>query len=409
MRQQKNLIMSVILTVVLLTVCIVEYVVGFKLLAKKINGDNDFYSAYASDYGKSHVTIEEIYLYDEAPVPVENGDVLSIPDFDIKIKVNGEITDRSYMSYGYATYANAEDKTPTRLSFNRVTNKLDEWNTAYNAYMNGHPEALLLCYGVRVEDSDNVYYQQSTQDGRSAVVYNQQNGTYYEFIQQDDAFVVVSSTQPFGLTKETATSQFGDPAKNPMYAHSYSNYEVLAAANTRREQLEKDEEDDDNPYTPGGVVGTAATYTSTADNNRRRQLASYANYKWDKSGASEQTTMIVDLVSSEARSSEWVLTATEYGYKTAGLSIYGMSGSRNATKMSISGTIANTVTAERPYVIVVKFLNEQKELLALQVIDNRGNPLGASGTSGAVQQFSASITSDDCDIQNITSIMFEAY
>lgn len=403
--------LSVLTTLLLCVIIFFEFKIGFDMIAKKQLADADIIISSAEKYGKSHVTIDEIYEYEEIEYPVDNGDVVSITDYNIHVRVNGTVTDDSYADYGHITYASAnQGNVPQKLNIEVRTTNTEEWRNAILDYFEGNETAILDYSGIAYKVDNCKFYQESAKTGRIASLFNGGTSLYYMFYDATDSIVILSSTEPFAVTTDKVTVHYGNPKANPMTYHTYSNYEVLAAANTRRELLDGDkDEDSKSPYQTDKVTGTSETYTSTSDNNKRRQMVSYNSYKWNKDGTSDNTTLTLDISSAAAIASQWVLTAETYNYENAGLKLYGLGGSRSNSELIISGTISNSIDAERPYVIVLKYLNQNNELLGITVLDYRAAPLGSVTSTKAAATFSAITKSVDMDIASVYAVQFEIH
>ena len=405
----KSNILGGLLSVVLLVVIFFEFKIGFDMLySHQISRVSDFIGV-AYNQAHASVSIDEVSVYEEIPAVAEDGDVLEINGYDARVKINGTLTDESMSTYGKYTYSSAADSQPLTLAVENKKTSGTEFVEALQSFWHGDPEALLNACSIAHDMGDVIYYQDSFVDGNVPVIYVGVSGLYYMFVESSDGYLLISSQEPFELTNDKVTVHFGDPSANPMLSHTYSDYETLAAENTIRNLLEGGDSETvvDNPYTSGSPTGSSDTYTSESDDNIRKQMAALANYEFDKDGTSDETTYKVDITSDEAKKSMWELTSTSYSYERAGLKLSMLSGKRSASEFTISGNINNTLDAERPYVIVIKYLDSNSGLLGLSVIDNREKPLEASGVS----TFTATVTPtrNNIDIQKITSVMFEVY
>ena len=84
-----------------------------------------------------------------------------------------------------------------------------------------------------------------------------------------------------------------------------------------------------------------------------------------------------------------------------------MSARRDSTKFSLTCNINNNVDAERPYVVIVKYIDKDNKLLGVKVVDKRTTPLSSKG----VDTISVDINNidDGCAIEQITAIQFDIY
>lgn len=406
----KNTILGILLAITLTAVTNAEFIIGFKVLYNKQIDDVSSLIDIASRHGQASVSIDEISVYSEVPEIDKDGDVIGLKDYNIKVKIHGVVTDDSMSSYGKYSYCNAEDASSCVFAYEHKAVGYKDFLSALNSYWHGEPEEILDVCSIAHAGSDVEYYQNSAASGSVPVVYIDSVNLYYMFVDcADDSYMILSAPDPYVLSDEKITVHFGDPSTSPMLSHTYSDYETLAAENTIRSLLDGADEDTDvdNPYTSNGISGASVNYTSEAANAVRNQLVSLSNYTFDKDGKSTETSYKVDISSDTAKESEWVLTETEYDYTNNDLRISTLSGKRTENEFSISGNINNMLDTERPYVVIVKYLDSNGGLLGLSVIDKRATPLAPSDAS----TFSVIITPvrNNIDIRKITSVMFEAY
>ena len=402
-----NTILGILLSIVLTFVTYFEFKIGFDMLGKKQQETANSIIEYASNFGKNSASVEELYVYEEAPLPAEDGEVFEIDGYKLKVKLNGKITGEGFDYYGNLAYSSATNSLANSVNLYKSKENVTEFKKAYNDYWRGSYSNLLEFMGAAYVEDNITFYQQTYKDGNIPIVYNAGNTLYYMFIDTEDSIIVLSAPEPIAVTDEKVTVHYGDPQANPMLSHTYSDYETLAAENTIRELQEKEQEEKENPYTSGDVVGTSATYTSTSDNNKRKQLASYANYVWDEEGKCSETQLSIDLTSDKAIKSQWKISNSAYSYDDSGLIISTLHVTRSASSFTIKGNVTNKIDAERPYVVVLKFLNSESKLLAVRVVDNRTKPLTPLGTGS----FEVSLDSekDKIDTSNITIMQFEVY
>lgn len=399
---------EVITTIVLVLIIIITTICGFNMLSSKKQERDSAAIQAAKDKGKASVTIDKLNVFDEVPMEVEDGDTFKIYGTDVKIKVSGKLTDSSMESYGYYNYSSADGNYSEQFNYELRKNNISQFHNALAGYWRDDPSVLLDFYGIVYEDMDIEYYQQTYKDGNIPIIYHVTNDIWYMFIDCDDYFIVANAHEPFIISDEKVSVHYGDPNADPMYSHTYSQYESLAAENTRNELLDNDDGySSDNPYQSDDVIGTADTYTSTSDNAIRKQMVSYANYTWDANGQSTETSLRIDFTSEEAKKSEWKLTSTTYSYEYAALKVSMLSGKRDSTTFNVTGNINNTLDTERPFVIVVKFISSEGNLLGIKVLDNRQSPIKPNG----VTTFSVTLNTakDKVEIDKIAAVQFEVY
>lgn len=409
MNKTMKLLLGVLLSIVLLLVIIFEVKFGFKLLHDYHMSSADMAMSLAETDAKNKVTIKELVTYEEVPAVPADGDVIQLSGYDVKIKLNGKMTDDSMALSGKYTYSSAEDSRPLLFTMECKTHNVEEFKEALNAYWEGDSEQILKACNI-VNDSGTItYYQNSFINGDVPVVHLGGNGLYYMFLLCDDsAYLILTAPEPFSLTNEKVTVHFGNPAEAPMTEHTYSDYETLATKNTLYEIVSGGESESTgfiNPY--DSSIQSNSTYTADVDNQIRKQMVSLANYKYNSDGTSDEIGYVVDIKSEEALKSQWVLTSTQYSYSCAGLRLSMLSGRRSAEEFVVGGNINNLIDAQRPYVIVIKYLDSSNGLLGISVIDNRESPLAANG----VATFSQSINPvrDSIDVKRIASVMFEVH
>lgn len=393
-------------------VFIMELRIGFNIFERKILNDTDKLTTISKNAGSASVSIDQPYSYPEIEGVDPEGDVIKLSDIDLKVKLNGTYTDSSRESFGVYKYAQAGTNQSMTLTVEHRKENFEELKSAYTDYIYGDTSVLPQVAGIVLEQTAAQFYQQSYREFTVPIIYSEGTLTYTAFVPLEDEFIVLSAKDPFYISTDKVSVHYGDPAQDPMRSHTYSDYEELASINQIRVLLEnkvKDEEgaldDLENPYKGNGVVGTADTYTSRADNTTRAQLVSYGDYKWEENGTAAGTSMMIDTTSVRAKQSEWKLTETVYSYSYVGLQLLNLTGQRTSSMLTISGNIMNELDTERPYVIVVEFIGESDNLLGLSVIDCREKPLLAS----AHAEFSTSVTATDVKIGDVVAVQFDIY
>lgn len=404
-------ILSILLSIGLCVLIFFEFKFGFDTLHKRIQQENTVFISASADEGKSRVTIDTTMVYTEIPTVEDDCDVLFYEPLNLRIKVRGALTNTTAevtsLINNEFTYSHKETSVPSAIFISSYNSNVAEAKIALDNYFHDDPAMLLEMLGTPYMEENLTLYQQTYRDGNIPFIYNDSTGTYYAFIIYDKEYAIVNSSEYFNITNEKPTVHYGDPSANPQLSHTYSDYETLATENTLNQLKGKDSESSEkNPYVSEGVAGTAETYTSSTDNSKRKQMTLYANYVWKEDGTSDETSLKVDLTSDEAMKSEWKLTSTQYAYTTAGLKISSLVANKNADTFTIEGNINNMLDAERPYVLIIKFLSEDRKLVALRVIDKRTEPINSKD----VTTFSSALKAEDkVDVSAITSIQFEIY
>lgn len=402
---------QIVLMIILVIVIILEIRGGFKMLYNREMEAVQVFNGIASSAGKARVSIDTVKTYEEIPFTYDQGDIISVKVGDnidpIKIQVSGELTDNSYSDYGYYYYSDPDKVSATITVMTDDLN--EEVKKAVHDFWYGNTTDMYKTMtkgGVTSNALD--YYQCSFVTGNAPVMYDENAKLYYMLVVSDTKYSVLQAPNPFRLSDEKVTVHFGDPSIDAPLEHTYSDYETLAAENTIRELLEGDSDDEnavvDNPYKTDETAG-AGDYTSDTDDKRRSQMVKLGEYNWDPNGMSTETTMTVDITSQEALQSQWLLTATTYTYENAGIKISGLTANRSASAFKISGNVNNTLSTERPYVMVLKFIDAQGKLVGIKVLDYRTEKLAPEG----VAAFSATIPASDMSIASIASVMFDIY
>lgn len=405
-------VLGIITTIALSVVIILEFRIGFNMVkTRQFSEVNEFINT-ATKVGRDSVSVSSVTVYDEVPDVAVEGSVVKLKGFDVKLKLNGELSDETDEEMGSYVYMSADTNEMKTLSVMKIESGVTDCRNAVKHFWYGNAEELGQVAFDGTAPNDVQYYQCTYRGGNIPVVYSETEGVYNMIIPGENEFyLLISAPEQFVVTYEKVTSQFGDPNASPQNFHTYSKYEEWASSAKLLELKEQEEngkeKDKETPYKTSDVPGTSATYTSKADDSLREQMSTIGEFSWKKDGTSSDTELSVDITSEDAKKSKWTLTETTYSYENSGLKIYALSGSRSAEVFTIEGTIQNMLNSERPYIIIVKYLDTNDELLGVSVIDKRSTPIKPEG----VDKFSTTVTpaSDKIDIQRIASLMFEAY
>lgn len=411
-----SIIGQIILMLLLLLIIFVEVRTSFNILYKREMDAFQVFNDIAASSGKARVSIDTVTTYEEMPFTYTEGDVISVSTGEdskpLKVKLSGVMTDDSYQDYGYYYYSDPDNISATLTVLNG--DLTEDISSAVHDFWYGDTSRLFpTITGGQSNSSDLTFYQCSLPIGDYPALYDPNTKLFYMLVTNSERYTILQAPNPFILTTDKVTVHFGDPSINYPTAHSYSSYETLAAENTIRKIKEKEAAGDeevvfDNPYQTAPETQndmTSTNYVTDTDNSRRDQMVKLGEYTWDSEGHSTETSLTVDISSVSALQSQWVLTATSYTYEVAGLRISALNANRSSSLFTISGNINNTLTMERPYVMVLKFLDSQNKLLGIKVLDNRYPPLSPQG----VNVFSVSVGADEFPIANIASVMFDCY
>lgn len=421
-------ILGVLLAITLSAVFFFEMRYAFGILKDKMLSDVTELSQISRDAGTASVSIRAVTTYPEIEGTAPFGSVIPLYGYGVKVQLDGRSSENTSEATNTYKYTEAESQSEHMFTVEAFEEKRSDFITAVDDYFHDSPYGIFDTYGITYDPTTLELYQQTTTKGKVPMVYNQATLTYYMFIPTDDNFLVATASDPFLITDSLTTSVFGDPSEDPMTKHTYSEYEKLAAENTIRKLMEEatngSDEDDtiviNNPYaddydgngsatssgsTSSGETGSADAYTSPSDNNLRAQLASYANYDWKKDGTADGTTLKISTTSQAAKDSQWSFTETTYSFSYAGLRIQNMSGQRKSTSFTIEAEITNELKTPRPFVVVVKYINDAGDLLGVDVIDSRSEPLDGE----SFRKISSTVSSAEVAISEATAVQFEVY
>ena len=408
MNNTKHVIVNIISIIVLVVIIVVETMVLFKLLYKRDIGSIDVFTQAAINAGKTQISIDEITTYPDVPFDCEDGEVMAIDNKkEIRVKISGQLNENNYDNYGYYYYTNPDGVQET-IKVDENTDRIEELRKYITEYWHGQQQNLVEFAAIGSDMSSMTFYQGKKSTAIYPVIYNQVAKQYYMILDNDKSYYIISSADPCILTDDKVTAHFGNPSDDPQIRHNYSQYEELAAENTIRELQDKGDKKGskvNNPYTSTDISGSHSTYTAEEDNTTREQMLNLGNYKWKADGTANGTQITINTTTAEAKQSQWDITATTYSYDVNDLRISMLSAQRTNDTFTISGNINNTLNHERPYVMLIKFLDSEGNLLGIRLLDNRANMIPASGVSN----FKAIVKSTDMDIAKITSVQFEVY
>lgn len=399
-------ILGILCSIVL---CFIIYLEGKYLLNVFTERNEAIYNAtvvIANDKAQAQVSIDRVYTYDEIPVEEVTGDVIDIEGLVANIHLSGLLVDTTDEYAGFISYTD-DDRMTHRLYIESKTVNLEVYQEGILDYWNiGSFEKLLNAYGNPYQPENIKTYQQSFNGERVPIIYNEATELYYMFVDMDTVMCVISSDMLFALSDDMVTVHFSNPSIEVLKNHNYSMYELTAAENTKNE-LAKEDDKDLPEYESSGVVGTADTYTSSADNSLRKEMASYADYEWDENGEADGTTLTIDFTSQEAKKSQWTLTDSVYSYTRAGLIVNAVSATRGEDSFEVSCNINNTLDTERPFVLVLKYISADGKLLGLSVLDYRAEPIASKGVTLCRKTISKTGLGTSCN--NIVAVQFEVY
>lgn len=416
-----KIILGVLLSILLTVVAVIEFYAGFNMLKARNERAYKLIVKSATESGLSRVTIEADTIYTEIDTVSESGEVFGVPETSIHVKVPGKLVINDFEdefhnrvrfipeeelanvaeSPQHSQYVAKDIFHTVWLRDNQLYPVLAK---AYDDFWKGNTSDLVT--QLQIEGDNLTFYQQSYRDYRIAIICRNDE-TYWYCIKTDAEFAMLECDSKLNVTHEKVTVRYGNPTDNPQYNHTYSFYESHAAENTRRELLDEDSnKDSKNPYVSGDVIGTAETYTAEADNVKRKQLIKLGDYVWGPDGTCAETSSKVDITSATAKQSQWTLSSTVYSFTQSGLKLSGLSAKKNDTEFTVTGNINNLLKSERPYVIVVKYLDESNSLLGITVIDKRSEPLASEGVAKFTSSF---VKSDKQEPMKVNAVQFEVH
>lgn len=333
----------------------------------------------------------------------KSGDVVTIQGYNFRIP--GKLFSVPSVKDTNFSYCSSLDGLTKYVSYSQSSN-IDNLLEDLKEYFAGDVTALQSYLPVSTQEENLTCYQQDTSDGSIAVVYNDANSHYYMFVPLTEFYICIDSEEMLYYTTDTRTVIFGNPADDPMTYHTYSMYEMTAMQNTINE-LTDGEVDMDLSTLPTDVQSGSTTYTSEADNETRRQMLQYATFNWNEDGTADGTSLVIDTTSETAKASEWILTSSSsYSFTDNSIKLHSLRAARNTETFTVEGKVTNQLSYERPYVLVIKFLNSDGGLLGVGVIDKRSEPIEASN----VADWEYVLSSDTgIDLQAITALQFEIY
>ena len=348
--------------------------------------------------------IDDLTIYTGPEVIYDSGKGDVIKYYGQRFRIDGELVSTETVQNGYVNYVSSDSKSHQMTM--QISYGVDTLLESLDSYFTGDYEAIISLLPVNAVEENLTFYMQDTANGAIAEIYNDADKKYYMFVPVTDVYILVTSDGIVYMTEAAETVVFGDPGEDPMFSHTFNIYEVTAIENTRNELTDGTYDNSEDRMTTE-VTGTAATYTSAADNETRKTMINLGNYTWNKDGTSNDTSMTIDTTSTTATASEWVLTASSpYAFTDNALKLHTLKAVRTADTFTVSGKVNNMLTTERPFVILIKFLNSDKELLGIRVLDKRNEKIPPNDAT----DWSYVLNSDGgIPIADIYALQFEVY
>ncbi len=360
-------------------------------------------AVFATGCSQSTVVLSETEAVSEMPVvslpqyvttEAVEGDVCRI--YGNNFRVEGELLNTSTADTGVVSYTDYEGVVQD-LSVQTMLDNTDAAE-AIRLYMQGDYSAFADYLPADV-NTDFVEYYYYSVDGESYMdcFHDTENDVYYSVVPYGDEYLLASSNRMFFVTLHPETVQFDDPTEDPMDYHVRSTYEEMAVANTIMALQGQSGSTQ--------VSSNPTLYVTEADVQKRKDMVAYNDMQWNPDGTSSDSSVTLDTHSAVAQASQWTLQASSpYSYVSNGLKLYGLYGVKSADSFSIQGTVDNLFASERPWVITIKYLDSDNNLLKVHTVDNTDNPIDPSGTGS----FSYTL-SGETDLSNIAAIQFELY
>lgn len=417
MMVDKKTIIDIVLCILLGLAVIFEIRWGMNMLTKKWESDTNKLISTATNFGKNIGIIDDTFSWPEAEQPRVEGDVVKIEGN--KYKLNGTVTAIDADYNGTVYYADIDTKASKQLNYVEVVdaNTINHFQEALPKYFNGETDGILDLLGTDTPKEEIECYQQTFMGGVIPVMYDTVREQYCMLLDCSSSFFLLKCSEPFMVTDGRVAVHYADPTSDPLKAHVWNHYELGAIDNTRWKLTEGVTYDELGNPISGNDMSQAGNNNESSDNmndiyrrpsddTARQTMVSYASKTFDSEGKALDGSVTLDLTSPAAKASEWVLTQTSYSFTDNGLTINGLSGKRNANEFEISGNVSNMISAERPWVLVVKFLGDSENLLGVRVVDNRSTPIAADGVSN----FTVNLDSESgIDFSQITAIQFEVH
>lgn len=373
----------------------------FKKIAKKVVTETG--NLVATDVDQAmREALEDMHEIPQSVSPLYEGDVIKLNGFNFRVE--GIIEEQPADYETSARYY--RDDVEKNISYIIMDDSNDIKETIVN-YINGYYTEYKICLGL-ADTGDYEYYMYDVMDQTVTVLHDVATDKYYTILPMSEQYMIVTADTEFYLTTDKATIIFGNPEENPMTAHTYSTYELGAITNTQAALRKTDAGfvATNTTYSPSTSTNVI-TYTNESDDKTRAQMAKYGEYKWNSDGTSSDTKVTLDLTSAIAKASQWILASdSTYSWSDNGLSVSGLQATKSAEQFTLKGTVSNLLSTERPWVLVVKLLDDKGGLLSVKVVDMRNMPLAGKQKA----EFSVLATAkEDIPVEKIKSIQFDIY
>lgn len=336
------------------------------------------------------------------------GDVVKL--FDLCFQVNGIVTEVYTPSYGYATYHCISDETGEDEAVTIEAVEADcvtlELNDAIVAYQHGEPGDLLPYTNIKSEQLECFGYE--SYDGYVPIIHDLESDVYTMVVPMEtNSYMQVTSKRDFRLVNESPTAVYTDPGTHAMTDYTYSTYEISAINNTKSAILG----DAFLPEVAESVdVSTeveSGKYTSMPDQYIREAMLKYETYKWEKDGTTKDSTDILDISSAATLASQWTLSeSSSYSWVNCGLKLSGLSGVKSNDGFAIKGTVTNMLNNDRPWVLVIKYIDGSGNLLGVRCVDRTTDTIAPFEDT----TFTHTVPADkEVDVNAIKAVQFEIY
>lgn len=350
-------------------------------------------------------------MYENVPALLDDftvGDVVKL--YDLCYKVNGIVTEVYTPSYGYATYhcVNDESGEDEAVTIEATTSDCItlELNDAIVAYQHGEPDQLLQYINTKSEQL--TYFGYESFDGYVPIIQDIDNDLYIMVVpMENNSYIIVTSKYDVRLVDEPMTTVYADPSTHAMTDYTYSTYEISAINNTKSAILgdtflpEVTESIDTSTEVESGK------YTSMPDQYIREAMLKYETYKWEKDGTTKDSADILDISSAATLASQWTLSeSSSYSWVNCGLKLSGLSGVKSNNGFAIKGTVTNMLYNDRPWILVIKYIDGSGNLLGVRCVDRTTDTIAPFEDTA----FTYTLPADkEIDINAIKAVQFEIY
>ena len=397
MRRIINLVLSLVLSAVLIAEIVCTVLVFFyipkrykELSALLAN------TAPITDIGQNGVTIDAL------PADlIPTGDVIEIFGVNFQCAGTYENVNKETTSVRF-DYSISENDVNIHTAEATFVSGVDS-TTAFENYMSGDTEMMVGMFDTPLQ-TENVHPYYYDYDGGKCPIF-QDTASQYWFgaYPTDDGMLLTKSAEPMVLTHKMATIHYAKASESVLEAHTFSDYETAAIANTRRKALEaSDNKDavvdisDVNRELAEVSADSLATndYSGSSYDTARKAIVRLKNIKFGLDGTSDDTSTTIEYNTKGAEAYEYDI-AKDADYQNDpptwdinGLQFSGVDMKYTSQKCDFAINVKNTSQTARPIAVIFKFIDADGNLIGTAVYDGMTERL-APGDSTKV-----SVTTD---------------